>query len=195
MPELTEVHRLAQLRLGTRTVVQLRAVWPLLDPDDLDGTFPTWLSAVQPIVESNRFQSTELAAAYFAALRLQHLGDAGSVVRAEALDPNVLATSMLVTGPVSIRSNLTRMTMAAATDIAESRVAGAAMRHTLNAGRETITSSIRADRRALGYQRIASGNACAFCSMLADRGAVYGENSASFEAHDRCGCTAEPVFR
>jgi hypothetical protein len=37
-------------------------------------------------------------------------------------------------------------------------------------------------------------HACDFCEMLADRGAVYGEASADFEAHDHCSCSAEPVF-
>jgi hypothetical protein len=41
---------------------------------------------------------------------------------------------------------------------------------------------------------VTSGNACDFCSMLADRGAVYGEASAEFEAHDHCSCSAQPVY-
>jgi hypothetical protein len=47
----------------------------------------------------------------------------------------------------------------------------------------------------VGWQRVASDNACAFCEMLAARGAVYSEESADFEAHDGCTCTVEPVWR
>ena len=46
----------------------------------------------------------------------------------------------------------------------------------------------------LGYRRVTSGNACAFCSMLASRGAVYSQRGASFEAHDGCSCSPEPVW-
>lgn len=44
------------------------------------------------------------------------------------------------------------------------------------------------------YRRITSGTACAFCRMLAGRGAVYSENTGRFQAHDHCACTAEPDF-
>jgi hypothetical protein len=30
--------------------------------------------------------------------------------------------------------------------------------------------------------------------MLAGRGSVYSADTAEFEAHDHCGCSAEPVY-
>lgn len=193
--DLTEAHRLAQLRVGARSVAQLRTVWPLLDPEDLDATFPLWVSAVQPIVEANRSQSAELAGAFYTALRQFTIGEAAQhVVRAGPVDPRALVTSMLVTGPISIRSNLARMTLTQAADVAEARTSGAAMRHVLNGGRETLMETVKADPRSGRWQRVTSGNACDFCSMLEDRGAVYSDDTADFEAHDGCGCTAEPVF-
>jgi hypothetical protein len=134
--QLTEAHRLAQVRLGVVTVRQMLAVFHILDPDDIDGTFPDWLTAVAPIVQAQRRSSAELAGRYLAVSRALQVG-----------------------------------------------------------GRETITSTVKADPRAVGYERVTSGSACDFCSMLADRGAVYGEASADFEAHDGCACGAEPVYR
>lgn len=199
MPDLTarlsETHRAAQLRLGARTIVGLRAVWPLLDPEDLDGSFEEWFAAVQPIVEANRAQSAQLASGYLAALRALTIGAGGDVVHAAPLDARQLITSMIVTGPVSIRANVGRMTLTEAVDIAQGRTAAAAVRHTLNGGRETVTETIKADRRAVGYQRITSARACEFCSMLAGRGPVFKEDTADFPAHDGCGCAAEPVYR
>lgn len=192
---LTEAHRLAQLRIGARTIQQLRAVWNLLDPEDLDGTFEDWLTIVVPIVDNGRAASASLAASYLSGTRVIELGEPFEPILAGPADRARLATSMLVTGPISIRSNLGRMSSNAAVDIAEARTASAGMRHVLNAGRETITSTIQADKRAIGYERVSSGNACDFCSMLEGRGAVYSEDSADFEAHDGCGCTAEPVYR
>jgi hypothetical protein len=63
-----------------------------------------------------------------------------------------------------------------------------------NAYRETIMGSSIADPAARGWQRVADGNACAFCLMLDGRGAVYSEAGADFASHDHCGCTAEPAF-
>ena len=42
-----------------------------------------------------------------------------------------------------------------------------------NAARDTITTAALADDGANGWARHASANACAFCAMLATRGAVY----------------------
>lgn len=196
--QLSQAHRVAQLQLGAIAIRQLRAVWSVLDPQDLDGTFEDWLIAVVPLVETQRRSSAALASSYVTTLRSLELGlnaDPFTPFLADQLDRRALTTSMLVTGPVSIRANLGRMPLARAIDIAEGRTAASAMRHALNGGRETVLRSVKDDRRAKGWTRVASGKACSFCSMLADRGAVYGAESANFEAHDGCTCTAEPVYR
>lgn len=62
-------------------------------------------------------------------------------------------------------------------------------------GRDTVTASSIADPQARGWQRSARGaGGCAFCSMLAARGAVYSRSSVDFGAHDHCKCVAVPVF-
>src|SRR5690606_23876522 len=106
-----------------------------------------------------------------------------------------VTTSLLVTGPYSLRRNLAGgMPFARAVDVAQAGQAAAGMRHVLSGGREAIVGTVREDRRALGWARATSGNACAFCQMLAGRGAVYARESADFEALGSCGCTAEPVY-
>lgn len=192
---LTEQHRLAQLGLGVLVVRRLQAAFTVLKPSDLDGTFADWLTVVVPIVQASRSASSQLAANYLSVLRAEEIGGRFTPVLAGPASARALSTSMLVTGPVSIRSALGRgEPLANAVDVALERSSAAGMRYALNGGRETITATIKADPKARGYQRVTSGNACEFCSMLADRGAVYGEAAADFEAHDRCGCTAEPVY-
>lgn len=191
---ITERHRLSQLAAGALVVHQMRAAFKLLDVDDLDGTFEDWLAVVGPIVQSGRTLSSQLASGYLSAVRVLKAGSAFAPVLAGPIDPAVLSTSMLVTGPVSLRSNFGRVPIERALQIAEGRSADAGMRHALNGGRETITQTVKADPKARGYQRVTSGNACEFCSMLAGRGGVYGAASADFEAHDRCGCSAEPIY-
>lgn len=73
------------------------------------------------------------------------------------------------------------------------RASGGLQRIIADAGRNTIMRSSLEDPRAVGWQRIGSGE-CGFCAMLIDRGAVYSEAGADFGAHDHCNCSAAPAF-
>lgn len=59
--------------------------------------------------------------------------------------------------------------------------------------RDTILTNRRRDPSAVGWRRVTSGG-CKLCRMLADRGAVYSDETARFAAHPACKCTAQPVF-
>lgn len=59
--------------------------------------------------------------------------------------------------------------------------------------RDTIRFNRSMDPAAVGWRRITRGG-CRFCRALADRGAVYKQDTARFAAHPSCKCTAEPVF-
>ena len=62
--------------------------------------------------------------------------------------------------------------------------------------RDTVISNRQQDKSCVGWKRITRGSkSCGFCRMLADRGAVYKEATASFAAHDDCMCTCAPVFK
>lgn len=197
--QLTEQHRRAQLRLGSQVATQLLAAWQLLDPADLDGTFDRWLAAVLPIVDGQRTKSARLAGNYLEVFKRLELGGTVSVplILDETVDAARFATSMVVTGPASIKKAMTRgQTLERAVDVAQVRTIGAAVRHTLDGGRSTVNMTLSADRQALGYARATSGAPCYFCAMLASRGAVYkGEDTAGFQPHDSCACQPEPVYR
>lgn len=70
--------------------------------------------------------------------------------------------------------------------------------------RDTVTTNVKADPLAVGWRRYARPEACGFCKMLADRGAVYTEATARFAAHGavmnggrkggNCMCIAGPAF-
>lgn len=196
---LTEAHRLTQARLGVQVVAQVRAAWPLLDPQDLDRSVERWLRVVLPTIANSRRTSAALAANYLAAFRTLETGKMLAVtpMLGDAIDARAVTTSMTVTGPASIRSGLARGgRFAQVMEIAEASTARAAMRHALNGGRDTIERTVRADRSALGWARATSGKPCAFCAMLASRGPVYrSEGSGGFQAHDGCSCSLEPVYR
>lgn len=193
---VSEAHRLAQLKLGARVVALMRAAFRLLDPEDLDATFADWLVTVEPIIANGRRLSAGIANAYLLEVRRQTVGFDGTFepMLASTIDPRALRTSLLVTGPLSIKNAMTRgVQLGHAVDIAGARTAAAGMRHALDGGRETILESVRRDDRAIGWRRIASGKACQFCASL--EGAITGEAAAGFEAHDGCSCSAEPVYR
>jgi len=196
---LTEMHRVAQARIAAQSVVQLRRVWPLLDPDDLDESFDRWIAAAAPIVGTNRRASAELAANYVRTFKRLELGAraVAPVVLAAVAPSAAVTTSLLVTGPVAVKQALARgVSIDRAMRTAEARSAAAAMRHALNGGRDTITATISEDRDALGWARVTSGRPCAFCAMLSSRGPVYkGEDTAGFQPHDNCHCVPEPVYR
>jgi hypothetical protein len=197
---LTEAHRLAQARLGALTARQVLAAWPLLDVDDLDGSFGRWLLVVTRLVQAQRRASSTLAAGYLTTFRTLELGVTSEPVTptfADPADEHALAASMVVTGPAAIRSASARgVPLPKAVDLARAGSSRSAMRHALNGGRDTIAGTVKTDSKALGYARATSGRACHFCAMLAGRGPVYkGAGSADFPAHDGCSCTVEPVYR
>ena len=60
--------------------------------------------------------------------------------------------------------------------------------------RTTLTTNVRRDPAANGWQRVAAGG-CKFCRYLADRGVKYSRDTAHFASHPNCHCTAQPVFQ
>ena len=194
---LTETHRAAQARLSARTYAEIQQLWELLDPADLDRTVDTWIRAVLAAVGTARGRSARFAAAYLTAFRAAEVGlSTWAPTLAAAAPDEAVATSLVVTGPVAIRSSLARgVPERTAIDRALASSTRAALRHALNGGRDTIVASLRSDPKAVGFARVTSSRPCAFCAMLASRGAVYlSEASAAFRCHDGCHCQPEPAY-
>lgn len=76
-------------------------------------------------------------------------------------------------------------------------IEGGVQRQVANGARITVLDSSARDSRSIGTQRYArTSGGCAFCRMLAGRGAVYrSEDSATFSAHRNCHCVAVPAFQ
>lgn len=193
---ITEEHRLAQLKIRTAALRDFLVLWPLWDGNA--ATFNRLVLATLPLVNVYRDASSSLASAYMESVRSSQSVPGDAVARAAAaIDPRQLAASMYATGQVAARESLTRGARAA--DVRNSALAGvsgAVSRHVLNAGRQTVIDSVAADPHALGWARVTDSAPCAFCAMLAARGAVYkSEHTADFHAHDHCGCSIMPVYR
>lgn len=74
------------------------------------------------------------------------------------------------------------------------RIVGGLQRTVLDVSRETIADNSLRDPAASGWSRVARPDACAFCRMLVDRGAVYSSTSVGFKSHDNCHCAAAVKF-
>ncbi len=183
----TRTFRNRQAVLRALVEVEVRKAWPLLDLERLDATFPIWARQVAGLVAGQRSVSALLATRY-----LRELGVATKLVG--PVPAAVLLSSLQVTGPISVKQGMTagKGIVLAGLD-ALSASSAAAVRHVLEGGNELVRASAVADPNVRGWQRVASLNACTFCSMLADRGGVYTEESADFECHDGCNCSVEPV--
>lgn len=196
---LTEQQRIAQVRLAVLVVAQMRQLWALLDAKDLANTVPGWLDASLRLVQQQYGTSSTIARRYYQAIRTV---ETGASYRAVLPTPEFVdrpaQVSLMVTGPVriarAIRDGVDGSVLQAAIDTAFAESARAAAMRVLDGGRDQLVAAVDADSDALGYARAAAPNACAFCLMLASRGPVYGADSADFQAHAGCGCTAEPVF-
>jgi hypothetical protein len=74
---LTEQHRRAQVANQQSFLRQFLALWPLLNPLDLDAFVPGWLSAVLRLIDVFRQQSADITTDYYRRFReIEAPGDA-----------------------------------------------------------------------------------------------------------------------
>jgi len=193
---LTELHRLAQARLGAQSAARVVDAWQLIDVRRLDATSARWLGIVATMARADARQSSLLTIEYLRAFRTMEIGTLeGFTPLLADLNETALRQSLVVTGPVRIKAAMTQgIPLAPAVATAQATSAASGMRHVLNAGRTTLIDTLRGDSRSHGWARVTGGKTCAFCAMLAARGGVYGVDTVHFDAHDGCSCAAEPVY-
>lgn len=188
----------------------LDGLWPSLDLRNLRQSLPTFTAAVAYQVRSHAQGSATLATWQYRQQRAAAGAGSGFTPRPAAPPPveqiaQIVgwATQPLWNGDV-LAEPLSDAGSSAIAD-AKARLAAAAERLVLDAGRGTILDSVQADPKAKGWARIPEPDACYFCALLATRGAVY--KRASFDVanarfkgegvaktHDHCRCHMEPIF-
>lgn len=161
--------------------------WQLLDATD-PTTLATFITAVDAVTHQFGRISGNEAAKYYEALRLQE-GIRG-VFRALPAPP---ADSAKVDASIRWATKDLWQPNADPSSI-KSLVTNVTEKNVLDTGRQTILNATKNDRRAKGWARETEPGACAFCAMLASRGAVYHYNRGDFQAHNACRCFAVPVF-
>ena len=189
LPE-TAQYRRSNEALRALVARQLLAVWPTLEPADLDESFPAWLQLVAVIVGRGRVAASSLAGGY-----LSQFGE-DSPAAPDDLPPAQFARAAqgsVISAKQAIGAG---KTVEEAMQIAYVRSLGEASKLVLDAGRSTIINTTAASEKFSGWRRVTAGSSCAFCRMLAGRGAVYRDEARShFASHPHCMCSVEPVSR
>jgi hypothetical protein len=187
------------------------------DSDGVDtDTVTAWLRLAGVLLRRYRGLDATLAQQYMQRARLVELGEPGPIVGPSAMPDEQIARTFLHTGPDTIERKLhTGSTSTQARAAALTSTLSAGSRLVLDAGRDVVDLTVRADDAALGWMRVTDGDPCAFCAMLAGRGAVYKErgNAGADDVpvpeaeqlvpggigfttswHNGCGCQVVPVF-
>lgn len=193
---LTQAHRAQQLAVQAGSLRGLLVLWRAVDVTRLGDTIDVFAQAAA-MLAGQGFDASALAAAqYMTLFRQAEIGTGAAVAQAARPDRDYLAGQVrgaALRGIIDARRAGMSVPGAKANGLV--RVVGTFGKLVLAGGRMTIVGGVQADRRALGWQRATSGDPCAFCRMLAGRGAKYRtEKSADFEPHDNCGCTPEPLY-
>ncbi|MFE2324599.1 hypothetical protein ACFXD5_11890 [Streptomyces sp. NPDC059385] len=200
------VRRLRAAQVGvTRLLVRdMRGLRRLIIPSRLDQSIPDWMAAVRALVGQYGAASAGLAADYYDAERVAArvtgrftvpLLDPPPDAQVDSSlrwatkdvwerDPEDPATTQAQREPLEVRL-----------DQAEKKAEAVAQKLVTDQGRGTVREAVRQDRQATAWARAAALGACAFCKLLASRGAVYKQNTADFRSHDGCHCGVVPVFK
>lgn len=197
--------RRTQALLAAQMARQVLQVWrDLMNPANVDATWPAVRAALIPIVRQARDQSAVLArAAYMDARRAEGVPDDGfDPAGPLQLAIDRLEASLDVTGPVEFKKAIAAgKTPERAMDAAAVRMVGSTQYLALEGGRSVMKQSIDADERATGYARVTDNDPCAWCAMLASRGPVYKSAQTAGDPrqggdryHDHCSCQAWPSW-
>lgn len=188
-------YRQAQLALRRATVSDLLKLWPAFDINRIKKTWPPFEEAALLLVQNRARTSAGLASAFYRQTR-REAGISGLFAPQLVLpETDAVVTGLRIVGQFNALKQLSLGRLPA--DVAAKtlvNLSGETTRHVLNSGRKTVVETTKSDPQARGWQRDIGPGACDFCEMLANRGAVYSESTADFQAHKHCACVAMPAF-
>lgn len=188
---LTRAHIAAEAELRRLVKQATIAIWrglPGYDRADVE----TFVDAITPIISAAQRQSVALTEGYLAralerpALGLDPAALSGAAVRNGATPAEVYSRPFVnvwtalgngVPYEAAVAAGLARATATAAMDVQLS-------------ARATFDAAAAADDNIYGYQRVADGDACKFCSLV---DGAYVKRADAMALHDNCGCSLEPL--
>ena len=235
-----------QENIAAQLALALFPLWQIVRFQDLDRSMKLWLPSVLPRIktaylQSQRVQAVFISNARFAALptedplpigvpdveapaglspgafQMPDIGSPANLLNVfDEFPAQDAATSMQIAADYQ-----TKAAMPGPEDElmqnALTRSSGAGIRHAINGSRGVTANVVQRDRKIIGYARVTDAKPCAFCALLASRGAVYSKDSfiesdSKFTAnphgaknlpdgfrdiakvHNSCTCTLRPVY-
>lgn len=173
MTNSAERVRRAQASLSALSQADLEALWPKIASIPPERLAVVLGEVARELAAKYGSASAAVAADFYDELR-DAAGVSGSFRAVPAELPDAERFAVLgrwAVGPLFDASPDSGLALA--------KAQGGLSRIVTNAGRETIANSGALDPGQPRYARHASANACPFCRMLASRGAVYSEASAT----------------
>lgn len=193
--QLTSLHRRELGLISTAVTNRVLASARAADVDDID----LWWEQAGPGIAAQAVQGFDLTATLALRYLRRHAATervALDPVRAE-VDRARVSESLRVSGPVAFKTNIRAGgdPLVARRAMSE-KLRGAATRIILGGSRDTATATVESADQVAGWRRVTAGSPCAFCAMVASRGAAYKERTGlrapQFHDHDRC--TYEPLY-
>jgi hypothetical protein len=201
-------HQATQRALSARLIEELGPLWDLIRLGAFATTIPLWIEAVVALLERFARMSGTLSADYYEQER--ELANVRGVFRAApALIPDGKAEASLrwATKDLWIPEADSPPPIEERLSAAEKKAEGAAQKVIADVGRDTLAAALDEDEEAIAWARMTSRDACAFCALMASRGAVYHteqtvggaanrrfEGEGEYKFHDHCDCTVIPIF-
>lgn len=190
---LTRQHRDQVAAIGRVVVRPVRRMARQAPTADVDG----WLERILPRLLATVLAGWTASRGRAVTYLSQHAAAEGREVDpVPALwVPQRVIASARVTGPVAFKETLTRTgsVEAAARSMVE-QLPPAMQRQAMAGSRDTIARTVGDSDEIVGWRRVTDADPCAFCALLASRGAVYSAGTVRFQAHDGDECSAEPLY-
>lgn len=206
-------HYVTQAGLLVLLIRALKKLWPTIDRNDLKTTQPVYVAQVAQLVEEYARASIEIALQYFEDER----ASAGITDR---FSPPIVDPPTFAQIEDSVKGAMDDLWSSPGTvtldvidappieDIetsVQAKVEGAVEMLVADAGRNEMMEAIDADTKVRAYARITKPGACAFCMMLATRGAVYKSKATAGviadavgdeinRYHPECHCTVQAIY-
>ena len=198
LQRLARGHMQRQVREVAQTQTALARLWDrTMDPADIDGSFQKFQALATPLIKTARDRGELTAQTYFE----QSKAEAGYTTPPATVDFQPTATlenrNALHATSVAFAKRQIKRGVPAGQALSAAKIAmlGSAKRRVLEAPRRRIIALSKKDKDVKAWARVSDGHPCPFCLMLVSRGPVYSFGTGDFQAHDRCGCSAMPVYR
>ena len=187
--DLTSAHYRKQLAIKAHAVRTSQSLWSTWDGEQ--GTWARLLDLTIPILGQLHNLSGQTAREYFSQLAAHMTGRPEKALPVHELPHEQMVRSLTTTGLVGTFAAKSRgKSEQAARQIGFVKFSGSLSRLALSGSRDVLVTTVAASDSAEAWQRVTSGDPCDFCAGLAGERTT----STTFEAHDHCSCTAEPLF-